>query len=35
MKDVKPNQLVYVKEGEGTVRTVGFDRDRAKGKVSK
>ena len=33
MKDIKPNQLVYVKEGEGIVRTVQFDR--AKGKVSK
>jgi len=32
MKDVKPNQLIYVKEGEGIVRTVEFDR--AKGKVS-
>jgi hypothetical protein len=32
MKDVKPNQLVYVKEGEGIVRTVVFER--AKGKIS-
>ena len=32
MKDVKPNQLVYVKEGEGIVRTVAFER--AKGKIS-
>jgi hypothetical protein len=24
MKDIKPNQLVYVKEGEGIVRTVEF-----------
>ncbi len=33
MKDIKPNQLVYVKEGEGIVRTVEFVG--AKGKVSK
>jgi hypothetical protein len=32
MKDVKPNQLVYVKEGEGIVRTVVFER--TKGKIS-
>ena len=32
MKDVKPNQLVYVKEGEGIVRTVVFER--SKGKIS-
>jgi hypothetical protein len=25
MKDIKPNQLLYVKEGEGIVRTVQFD----------
>ena len=25
LKDVKPNQLVYVKEGEGIVRSVSFD----------
>jgi enediyne biosynthesis protein E4 len=25
LKDVKINQLIYVKEGEGIVRTVGFD----------
>jgi ASPIC and UnbV len=25
MKDVKPNQLVAVKEGEGIIRTVQFD----------
>jgi enediyne biosynthesis protein E4 len=32
MKDVKPNQLVYVKEGEGIVQTVVLER--AKGKIS-
>ena len=32
MKDVKPNQLVYVKEGEGIVRTVVFEP--TKGKIS-
>ncbi|HEV8048497.1 MAG TPA: CRTAC1 family protein [Terriglobales bacterium] len=30
MKDIKPNQLIYVKEGEGIVRTVDFDRTRQK-----
>ena len=30
MKDVKPNQLIYVKEGEGIVRTVDFDRGKQK-----
>jgi hypothetical protein len=25
LKDVKPNQLIYVKEGEGIVRSVRFD----------
>ena len=25
LKDIKPNQLIYVKEGEGIVRTVSFD----------
>jgi hypothetical protein len=30
MKDVKPNQLIYVKEGEGIVRTVDFDREKQK-----
>jgi enediyne biosynthesis protein E4 len=33
MKEVKPNQLVYVKEGEGIVRTVEFDY--ARGRPSK
>jgi enediyne biosynthesis protein E4 len=26
LKDIKPNQLIYVKEGEGIVRTVPFER---------
>jgi hypothetical protein len=26
LKDIKPNQLIFVKEGEGIVRTVQFDR---------
>jgi hypothetical protein len=30
MKDVKPNQLIYVKEGEGIVRTVDFYREKVK-----
>ena len=30
MKDLKPNQLIYVKEGEGIVRTVDFDRGKQK-----
>jgi enediyne biosynthesis protein E4 len=30
MKDVKPNQLIYVKEGQGIVRTVDFDREKIK-----
>jgi hypothetical protein len=30
MKDMKPNQLIYVKEGQGIVRTVEFDRERLK-----
>jgi enediyne biosynthesis protein E4 len=34
MKDIKANQLVYVKEGEGIVRTVVFDRVKA-GKAAK
>jgi hypothetical protein len=25
MKEIKPNQLVYAKEGEGIVRTVQID----------
>jgi hypothetical protein len=33
MKDIKPNQLVYVKEGEGIVRTIEFAG--AKGKPNK
>jgi hypothetical protein len=24
LKDIKPNQLIYVKEGEGIVRSVPF-----------
>jgi enediyne biosynthesis protein E4 len=30
LKDVKPNQLIFVKEGEGIVRTVQFDRAKLK-----
>jgi hypothetical protein len=30
MKDIKPNQLVYVKEGEGLVRTVSLSGPREK-----
>jgi hypothetical protein len=26
LKDVKPNQVIYVKEGEGIVRTMQFDK---------
>jgi hypothetical protein len=26
LKDIKPNQLIYVKEGEGIVRSIPFDR---------
>jgi hypothetical protein len=29
LKDVKPNQLVFVKEGQGIVRSVQFDRAKA------
>jgi hypothetical protein len=29
LKDVKPNQVIYVKEGEGIVRTMQFERARA------
>jgi hypothetical protein len=29
MKDVKPNQLVYVKEGQGIVRAVDFEPGRS------
>jgi hypothetical protein len=29
MKNIKPNQFVYVKEGEGIVRTVQFDHAKA------
>jgi hypothetical protein len=30
LKDIKPNQLVFVREGQGIVRTVQFDRRQAK-----
>jgi hypothetical protein len=30
LKDVKGNQLIFVKEGEGIVRSVQFDRGKAK-----
>ncbi|HXM95134.1 MAG TPA: CRTAC1 family protein [Candidatus Dormibacteraeota bacterium] len=29
LKDIKPNQLIFVKEGEGIVRTMQFDRAKA------
>lgn len=35
LKDVKPNQLVYVKEGEGIVRTVRFDQQKASNRAVK
>jgi len=28
LKDIKSNQVVYVKEGQGIVRTVAYDRDK-------
>jgi hypothetical protein len=34
LKEIKPNQLIYVKEGEGIVRTERFDRPKA-GKPNK
>jgi hypothetical protein len=34
LKEIKPNQLIYVKEGEGIVRTEHFDRSKA-GKLSR
>ena len=33
LKDVKPNQLIYVKEGEGIVRSVRFDEKQEKAKA--
>jgi len=30
MKEIKPNQLVYVKEREGIVRTVQFDHSKGR-----
>jgi enediyne biosynthesis protein E4 len=30
LKDIQPNQLIFVKEGQGIVRTVQFDRRQAK-----
>jgi hypothetical protein len=35
LKDVKPNQLVYVKEGEGIVRSVRFDEKQQGSKKAK
>ena len=34
LKDIKANQLIYVKEGQGIERTVSFD-TAAQGKASK
>ena len=34
LKDVKPNQLIFVKEGEGIVRAMQFDRPKAGSKKS-
>ena len=28
LKDIKPNQVIYVKEGEGLVRSVAYDSDK-------
>jgi hypothetical protein len=33
LKDVKPNQLIYVREGEGIVRSVRFDEKQEKAKA--
>jgi hypothetical protein len=30
LKDIKPNQLIFVKEGEGITRTMPFDPPKAK-----
>ena len=30
LRDIKPNQVIFVKEGEGIVRTMTFDPPRAK-----
>jgi len=32
LKDVKPNQLIYVREGEGIVRSVHFEQEKTKAK---
>jgi hypothetical protein len=29
LKDIKPNQVIFVKEGEGIVRTMQFDPQKA------